>query len=129
MSKYTQRTLKYFRDLGYTIDVIERWIVIPGLPGKGKRKDYLGFGDLLAFDDTDTLLVQSCGSAYSEHKKKILALPGPSDWLMSRNRRLFLIAWRKLLKKKGGKLKIWVPRVAEFFVVNGELYCKEIKYD
>jgi len=116
MSKHTQRTLKHYRDQGYIGDVIERWIIIPGIPGKGKRRDYLGFADILFFkpDEPDVLLIQSCGQSYAEHLRKILEAPLASEWVRMDNRRLIMMAWRKLLKKRGGKLKIWVPRIKEF---------------
>ena len=118
MSKPTQKTLKYFRDQGYIGDMIERWIIIPGIPGKGKRKDYLGFGDILFFkpDESETLMVQSCGQNYAEHLRKILAEPMAAEWVKMKNRRLILIGWRKILKKRGGKLKIWAPRIKEFSI-------------
>ena len=126
MSKHTQRTLKYFRDKGYTIDVIERWIHIPGIPGNGKRRDFLGFGDLLAFNKSKVALVQSCGSSHAAHVRTILDIPAVCDWLEGDNREVFLVSWRKVLKKRGGKQKVFKPRVAEFFLVNGECEVEEI---
>ena len=125
MSKHTERTLKHFRDKGYIIDVIERWIPIPGIPGGGKRRDFLGFADMLAFNKNKVALVQSCGSNYAEHVRKILDNDMAPEWLRGHNRELFLVAWRKVLKKRGGKLKVFRPRVAEFYLINGCLECHE----
>ena len=118
----TQRTLKYLRDVGYLADVIERWIPIPKIPGGGKRKDFLGFADILAFNSLQTLLVQSCGSNYSEHVKKIKSSEFLPQWLESKNRRFLLLGWRKVKKKRGGKLMVFKPRVGIFWLnKNGSL--------
>ena len=124
MSKHTERTLKLFREQGYTIDVIERFIRNPAHPGGGFRRDYLGFGDLLAFNSAETILVQSCGADFSAHKKTMLELPGVGDWL-SPNRRVLLVGWRKLKLKRNSKAYRWKPRIAEFFSVENEVECLE----
>jgi hypothetical protein len=132
ISKHTQGTLKFFRDQGYIAEVVERWLPIPGHPGGGKRRDFLNLIDIIAFNDVETIGVQSCGQDFAAHKRKIEAEDSRHDWLrckapsilpvsnsimimvFSLQRRLILIGWRKLLKKRGGKLKIWKPRIEEF---------------
>ena len=125
--KPTERTLRHFRERGWICDMIERWIRNPKHPAGGFRKDYLGFGDILAFSWQDTALIQSCGSDFSAHKHKIFEIPEdyPLKWLSVENRRLILIGWRKVLKKRGGKLKIWKPRIGEFYNINNELNFEE----
>ena len=131
--KPTERTLKYFRDRGYICDMVERWIRNPKHPAGGFRKDYLGFGDILGFNEIETVLIQSCGSDFAAHIKKIFDLPEkdfrshPARWLADPNRRLIVMGWRKVKKKRGGKLKIFKPRLAEFYNINGELDCRETK--
>ena len=120
----TSRTLKYLRDRGYYADMIERWIKQPWFPGGGRRADYFGFGDILAFDDIETLLVQSCGASFSQHKNDMLENDMIIVWLAA-HRRVLLIGWRKLLKKRGGKQKVWKPRIAEFYSFNNELTVEE----
>ena len=122
--KPTERTLGYFRNRGYTCDMVERFIRNPKHPGGGFRKDFLGFGDILGFNKYETLLIQSCGSDFSAHRKKILDLSEPLWWLND-NRRIILIGWRKVVKKRGGKLKIWKPRIGEFYNINNELNFEE----
>ena len=117
----TQKTLKYFRDQGFIGDSIERWIPIPIHPGGGKRKDFLGFGDMLFFNDRVVILVQSCGQSFAEHAKKILDNEFASLWLAGKRRRLVLVGWRKLLKKRGGKQKVWKPRIADFYLFDGKI--------
>ncbi len=112
MSKHTQRTLKYFRDQGYFCDIVERWLIIPGHPGGGKRRDCFFFGDILAFNNSETIMIQSCGQSYAKHLRDLLANPNVPLWLAG-PRKLILIGWRKILKKRGRKQKIWSPRIKE----------------
>lgn len=44
----TQRSLKYLRDLQWTVEVVEKYNFF-----SKTRKDLFGFGDLLALRDTD----------------------------------------------------------------------------
>ena len=125
MSKHTQRTLKHYRDDGYICDVIERWIPIPSIPGGGKRKDWFGFADILGFRGSDVILIQSCGADYSKHKTIILDNEVASKW--AEWHKLELICWRKVLKKRGGKQKIYKPRIGKFHLIHNQLECLEIK--
>ena len=96
--------------------MVERWIPNPKHPAGGFRKDWAGFADILAFrpDDDISLLIQSCGSDYAEHNRKILDNPIAPQWVKSANRRLILMGWRKIKKKRGGKAMVWAPRIKEF---------------
>ena len=111
----TMRTLKWLRDEGYHSDVVERFIRRPGLPGGGFRKDFQGFGDILAYSNTETVMVQSCGTSYSAHLKKLLKNPNVALWLAG-PRRLMLIGWRELKVKRGGKATKWTPRIREITI-------------
>jgi hypothetical protein len=106
----TQRTLKYYRDQGYICEVVERWIINPRHPAGGFRKDYLGIIDIIAIKGEETLGIQSCGQAFAEHDRKILAEPNTEEWLAG-GRGLVLIGWRKLKVKRGGKAMKWAPRI------------------
>lgn len=65
----TQRSLKYLRDQGYLVDVVERWI-----PGANIRRDLFNFVDLLCLKDGETLAVQTTSySGVSARVKKIAA--------------------------------------------------------
>lgn len=101
----TQRTLKYLRDEGYHVGIVERWI-----QRMQKRIDLFGIIDLIAMDGEKIVGVQSCGQSFSEHDKKIMASPETVLWLQSQGR-LMLIGWRKVKKKRGGKQMVWKPRV------------------
>ena len=121
MSTHTQRTLKYLRDLGYTCDIAEKWKIIKyrdkitgELKTSGVRVDLYGFIDILAIDDTRTIGVQSCGPDFAAHDRKILAEPRALKWVRAPGREAWLISWRKLLKKPGGKLRVWKPKIKEY---------------
>lgn len=108
----TQRTLKYFRDEGYHCDIVERFIRNPVHPAGGFRRDYMHFGDILAFNNNETIMIQSCGQSYSKHLKDLLANPNIPLWLAG-PRKLILIGWRKVKKVRGGKAMVWSPRIRE----------------
>jgi len=110
MATNTSRTLKYFRDKGWKVGVVERWN-----PYSKKRKDLFGIIDIIAMDTKSIVGVQSCGQSFREHERKILGSLMGEEWLESGGR-LILIGWRKLLKKRGGKLKVWTPRTREFYI-------------
>ena len=113
----TSRTLAYFRDKGWICDISERWIPNPKHPAGGFRKDLFGFADIVAMDETSIIAIQSCGQAFAEHNRKITenedVAPMARKWL-KRNGRIILIGWRKILKKRGGKQKVWAPRIKEY---------------
>lgn len=54
----TKLSLDYLRGLGYTVDVVERWV--PGATGGPRvRRDLFGILDLVAIRDSETLGVQT----------------------------------------------------------------------
>jgi len=85
------------------------------LPGKTLRirRDYFNCIDIIAVRPGETIGVQSCGQAFAAHHRKILKEPKAALWLCGGNR-LILIGWRKLKAKRGGKLKVWKPRIKEY---------------
>jgi hypothetical protein len=86
----------------------------PGAPW-GKTHDFLGCIDIIAIDAHTTLAVQSCGSAFSEHRRKMVedCAHELEIWLSNPDRRVELWGWRKLKKVRGGKQMVWRPRVEE----------------
>ncbi len=122
MSKATQRTLALFKKEGCPCDMVERWVPMPKHPVGGFRKDFLGIGDIIKLEPDGIVLVQSTGQAFAEHDRTLLTSDMSLHWLKSGRcpscgfqvSRLQLIGWRKLLKKRGGKQKIWVPRTKEY---------------
>jgi len=107
----TARTLKYLRDRGWKAGVVERFLSFAGK--YGKRIDLFNIIDIISLSDTDIIGVQSCGQAFSEHNKKILASPLAERWLVCGGK-LMLIGWRKLKLKRGSKAMRWKPRIKHY---------------
>lgn len=118
----TSRTLEYLRKQGWVADKVEQFNPYAG--EFGKRKDMFGFGDIVAMGEGSIIAIQSCGSAFSDHHKKLTedeyVAPNVEMWLKNGGR-LFLIGWRKLLLKRGGKAKRWVPRIREYLLRENEI--------
>lgn len=110
----TSRTLEYIRSQGWEADIAERWIRNPKMPAGGYRKDLFGIIDIIALGDRQGAIgIQSCGQSFAEHNRKLLESPMSLKWIKKGNM-LILIGWRKVLEKRGGKLKIWSPRIKEY---------------
>jgi hypothetical protein len=85
----TQRSLKYLRDEGYLVAIVEHW-----QPFARIRQDLFGFIDLLAIRRDETLAVQVTASGVSSRVKKIEASPHlgrvrEAGW------KIFVHGWRK----------------------------------
>lgn len=122
----TMRTLDLLRSEGYTAELVERWF--PSRPGAphGMRKDYLNIIDIIAIKDDETLAVQSTGQDFSGHLRKMFSEnENCMKWLANPDRKLMLIGWRKLKVKRGGKATKVRPRIARFFIEDGELVYDE----
>ena len=107
----TSRTLEYIRSQGWIADKVEQFNPYAGK--FGQRKDLFNIIDIVAIGENSIIGIQSCGQAFAEHDRKILESENSVKWLECGGR-LLLIGWRKVLKKRGGKLKIWTPRVKEY---------------
>ena len=111
----TQRTLRALREEGRICEIVEKWVMVPGMPGGGYRKDLLGFIDIISLDPVrkGTIGIQSCGQAFKSHLDKIMdseVTQNVIEWLKSENH-VELWGWRKLKLKRGGKAMRWMPRV------------------
>jgi len=109
----TQRTLKALRDKGYQAGVVERWLRYAG--EFGKRQDLFGIIDILATTPDTTLGVQSCGNSFAKHYRKLTneEVDGSYKWLICPHRKLEIWSWRKVKKRRGGKVMVWRPRIVE----------------
>lgn len=108
----TQRTLAALRKRGLKCGIVERWIA--QAKPHGKRLDLFGIIDILALDPVCGVIgIQSCGSAFSEHWKKLTIdnAQDTFDWLSTPGTSLELWGWRKLKLKRGGKAVRWSPRI------------------
>lgn len=93
--------------------IVERFN--PHVGPKGIRQDLFGFIDIIAVEPETVgcIGVQACaGSGAAAHLHKIVKdnLDRACRWLMAHNR-IQVWAWRKVKKKRGGKLMIWKPRI------------------
>jgi len=108
MRSPTTMSLKLLRDQGYVPYVTEHWNAYARV-----RKDLYGFIDMVALhtEHTGLLGVQTTtGTNLSARIKKAEGIKAYYLWLVCGNDVEFH-GWRKILKKKGGKLKIWAPRI------------------
>jgi hypothetical protein len=70
-----------------------------------------------------TLGVQSCGTAFAAHKKKILAEPLAGAWLNAPERHLVLVGWRPLAKYRNDNTRSLRDRIAprvQYFGLQGK---------
>jgi hypothetical protein len=83
----------------------------------GIHSDLFGIIDVLCLSTAGILGVQSCGSDYAEHMRKIkeegreMAL-----YWMGAGGLLEIWAWRKIKMVRGGKAMRWEPRIHRFTV-------------
>ena len=101
----TQRSLKYLRDLGHTVAVVEKFNRFANV-----RQDLFGFIDIVALDGMTGLLgVQTTSNDnVSAHIHKAMLLPNLVKWLQAGNR-FDIHGWAK--KGKQGKRKLWEIRI------------------
>lgn len=105
----------------------------------GCSEDFMNIIDLIALEG-EIVGYQVCGEDWSQHIRKLtedeaentikwlsqgVACPGCG--LHVKTTRLVLIGWRKVKKKRGGKLKVWRPRIADIFLDGGRVVWKERK--
>lgn len=109
-----QRTLKALRDRGMVCAIVEKFNTYAG--PWGRREDLFGIIDIIALDPEKGVVgIQACGSNFSGHLTKIMEEKSQEtiDWLNTPGTSLELWGWRKILKHRGGKMRIWTPRVKE----------------
>jgi len=123
MSKATQRTLAALKEQGALCGMVERFnqfggpVIFKTINGKrmgkhtGVRQDLFGIIDIIALypDRQKVCGIQSCGTAFSEHLKKIKESSYSPIWIKYAD--LELWGWRKL---KSG----WAPRIHRFTKVD-----------
>lgn len=117
MPSPTQRTLAFLRDKGMKCAIVEKFNRFAG--SNGQRQDMFGIIDIVALDKKYGVIgVQSCGTAFSQHVKKLHEerLSECKDWLETPGTRLVLIGWRKLKAKRGGKQMVYKPRIQWFTI-------------
>ena len=129
---YLQRTLAACRDMGRIVDKTEYFNPYGGMRIKNKftgvvkptgvRVDVFNFIDALALGPVTTeqivtkkngiIAIQSCGSDFAGHRRKVLENEYAKRWLECGGF-IEIWGWRKLLKERGGKLRLWTPRIEQ----------------
>jgi hypothetical protein len=117
---HLQRTTKILRGQG-----LKYWKVEYHNTWAKKKVDLFHIIDLLVLDG-GFLGIQVCGKDWQEHVKKITHeyRDNTIEWLNSGGR-IELWGWRKIKKKRGGKVMIWMPRIADVLLVNGGVCLEE----
>jgi len=94
-----------------------------------RKIDFQHIIDLIAFDPgISNIGIQVCGEDFQPHIRKITEEYKSNSvlWLSVPSNRLQLWGWRKLLVKRGGKKKVWKPRIVDFWLdENKDLMWKE----
>lgn len=99
----TQRSLKFLREQGWTVEVVERWNAYTKT-----RKDLFGCIDLVAMRHGELAGVQTTSGAGSARIAKIKAEPRMVQWLEAGGT-LYVHGWDK--RGARGKRKTWTCRV------------------
>lgn len=115
MPSHMTRTIKEQERLGRICGIVERFCHNRKV-GPGIRSDLYNIFDLLSMHPRQGIIgIQCCGSDFSAHYRKITEEHADKAliWLSSGRGRthIEIWAWRKILKKKGGKQRIWSPRI------------------
>lgn len=120
-----QRALKDCKRMGLLVDVVERW-----LPYTKRRKDCLGFGDVLAVEPrvVGALLIQVTSDnggnvAARVHKIRDACAEAAQIWLDAGNR---IEVWGYAKRGPAGKAKRWRLRRIEVSFIDGEVATREI---
>ena len=122
----TQRTLKAQREQGRICGNVEKFN--PHVGPHGIRQDLFGFIDLICIDPEQGIVaIQSCGSNYSGHVKKLLEERNEAVFEWLKHAPVELWAWRKVKLHRGGKAMRWKPRIADLSLHGEELIIVERK--
>lgn len=104
----TQRTLKYYRELGYVCAITEHWNSFIKI-----RQDLFGFCDILALKENETICVQATTTDHSAERVHKIEAHDNYPIVKSAGWKIIVMSWRKLLVKKGGKAVKWTEKIVE----------------
>jgi hypothetical protein len=115
MGSNMQRTITEQKKLGRVCGIVERFCHNRKTQ-PGHRSDLYNIFDVLAMHPRQGIIgIQCCGLDFSAHYRKITEEYADNAlcWLASGRGRthIEIWSWRKILKKRGGKLRIWSPRI------------------
>lgn len=101
------RTRTLFREMGYVIDGANRYEMY-----SGRRHDYIGCVDLIAFNDSEIIAIQATSSSNrSARRRKCLENPDAKRWVMSPHRKFYVVTWG--LRKGGETRRTWKHKIDE----------------
>lgn len=114
----TQRTLRHLRHEGLLSAIAEKFNPYAGK--FGQRQDLFGIIDIVSLcPDRGIIGVQSCGNSFSEHWQKLTVEKAEitREWIRCGGK-LYIYAWRKVKRVRGGKALIWQPRIKEITIAD-----------
>lgn len=121
MTSRLERTTAILRQQG-----VKYWKVEYRNTWAGKTVDLFNIIDILALDG-GVVGIQVCGSGdYQKHVRKLREDEAENTraWLKAGGL-LEIHAWRKIKKKRGQKIWIWQPRIADVMLNGNEIYIEE----
>ena len=115
MTSHLQRTIKEQKALNRICGIVERFCHNNKV-GPGIRSDLFGLFDLVAMHPRQGIIgIQACGNDFAAHYRKITETNAENAimWLASGQGRthIEIWSWRKILKQRGGKQRVWSSRV------------------
>jgi len=103
-----KRTRDLFRSNGYIVDGVNRYEAY-----SGRRHDFIGCVDLIAFNDEETIAIQATSASNrAARRKKLLGNEDAKRWLASGHRKLYLVTWG-LRKPRGETRPRWKENIEE----------------
>lgn len=116
----TQRSLAFWRDLGATVQVVEKWN-----PHAKKRQDLFGCIDILVLHNGQIIGVQACADASRAARvAKSIAEPRLVTWLRA-GALFFVESWGKHGPR--GKRKVWTRHATPLGLTDNRSFAVALK--
>lgn len=88
----TQLSLRSMRELGYVVDVVERWV---SQPPPGHRRDLFGIIDVLAVGNGETVAIQCTADSGVSSRCRKIADAEATPFLRDAGWKIVVHGWRK----------------------------------
>jgi hypothetical protein len=111
----TERTLRHYREQGWTVEVVERWI---SYGTGGVRRDLFGFIDIVGMQASQLVGIQATTSENlmsRVHKIRKECAENASLWLGT-GATIQVIGWKRY--KKPVERKFWRPRIVNVLPIH-----------
>lgn len=120
----TERTLKLLREKYIICDIVERFCHNNKTP-HGLRSDLFHIFDIIALSEEHIIGVQSCGTDFAAHYRKITQRYRKNALLwLNCGGKIELIGWRKIKAFRGSKKMVPAPRIKQ--ITRGDLNANTI---